>query len=243
MRTSSETHKPNSNRLRCAITGQEVARRDLVMIDTLRPRLADLIRQENPSIESDSFISRVELNKYRSKFVQTILEQEHGEAHKLDQKVAQSIANHEMLAENIDEEYVENRTFAENMADRLASFGGSWRFISFFLITMVTWITINTLHFTEHAFDPYPFILLNLVLSCIAALQAPIIMMSQNRQEQKDRLRSHNDYLINLKAELEIRHLHEKVDHLITRQWERLAEIQQLQIELMQELTRKSVEK
>ena len=85
-------------------------------------------------------------------------------------------------------------------------------------------------------FDPYPFILLNLVLSCIAAIQAPIIMMSQKRQESKDRLRSENDYRVNLKAELEIRHLHEKLDHLINRQWERLAEIQQIQLEIMEDL-------
>ena len=88
------------------------------------------------------------------------------------------------------------------------------------------------------AFDPYPFILLNLILSCVAALQAPIIMMSQKRQEAKDRLRSLNDYQINLKAELEIRHLHEKMDHLISRQWQRLAEIQQLQLEIMSERRR-----
>ncbi len=92
---------------------------------------------------------------------------------------------------------------------------------------------------TRATFDPYPFILLNLVLSCIAAIQAPIIMMSQKRQEAKDRLRSENDYQVNLKAELEIRHLHEKIDHLITRQWERLAEIQQIQLEIMQDLAPK----
>ena len=86
-------------------------------------------------------------------------------------------------------------------------------------------------------FDPYPFILLNLVLSCLAAIQAPIIMMSQKRQEAKDRLRSENDYRVNLKAEFEIRHLHEKLDHLINRQWERLAEIQQIQLEIMEDIS------
>jgi uncharacterized membrane protein len=91
---------------------------------------------------------------------------------------------------------------------------------------------------TRAVFDPYPFILLNLALSCLAAIQAPIIMMSQKRQESKDRLRSENDYRVNLKAELEIRHLHEKLDHLLNRQWERLAEIQQIQLEIMQDLTR-----
>jgi uncharacterized membrane protein len=91
----------------------------------------------------------------------------------------------------------------------------------------------------KEQFDPYPFILLNLVLSCLAAIQAPIIMMSQKRQEAKDRLRGENDYRVNLKAELEIRHLHEKIDHILTRQWERLAEIQQIQLEIMQGAIRK----
>jgi len=90
-----------------------------------------------------------------------------------------------------------------------------------------------------HAFDPYPFIILNLILSCLAAVQAPVIMMSQNRAEARDRLRAENDYKINLKAELEIRHLHEKIDHLLRRQYNRLFEIQQIQIELLEDLARK----
>ena len=121
------------------------------------------------------------------------------------------------------------------MSDRLASFGGSWTFIILFGVVLFTWMGFNIVIAGTSQFDPYPFILLNLVLSCLAAIQAPIIMMSQKRQEAKDRLRSLNDYRVNLKAELEIRHLHEKMDHLITRQWQRLAEIQQLQLEIMQE--------
>jgi uncharacterized membrane protein len=103
-----------------------------------------------------------------------------------------------------------------------------------FGLVLFAWMAFNAIVVTRDQFDPYPFILLNLVLSCLAAIQAPIIMMSQKRQEAKDRLRSENDYRVNLKAELEIRHLHEKIDHILTRQWERLAEIQQIQLELMQ---------
>jgi uncharacterized membrane protein len=121
------------------------------------------------------------------------------------------------------------------LSDRLASFGGSWTFLIAFFAVLLIWIAINVAWAQRGAFDPFPFILLNLVLSCLAAIQAPIIMMSQQRQESKDRLRSLNDYRVNLKAELEIRHLHEKLDHLISRQWQRLAEIQELQIELLQE--------
>jgi uncharacterized membrane protein len=108
-------------------------------------------------------------------------------------------------------------------------------FILSFLMLLGVWMAYNVTRGAGGAFDPYPFILLNLVLSCLAALQAPIIMMSQKRQEAKDRLRSLNDYQVNLKAELEIRHLHEKLDHLISKQWQRLAEIQQLQLEIIQE--------
>ena len=153
----------------------------------------------------------------------------------LEREVAESIAKADTLAENVEEEFVENRTLGELLADYVASFGGSWAFIITFALVMAGWMGINLLIGGERAFDAYPFILLNLVLSTLAAIQAPIIMMSQKRQEAKDRLRSLNDYQVNLKAELEIRHLHEKLDYLITKQWQRLIDIQQLQLDLMQE--------
>ena len=144
------------------------------------------------------------------------------------------MATQETLAENTDEEFEDRRTLGERWSDHLASFGGSWTFIILFGVVLGVWMAFNLLVPEAGRFDVYPFILLNLVLSTLAAIQAPIIMMSQKRQEAKDRLRSQNDYRVNLKAELEIRHLHEKIDHLITRQWQRLAEIQELQIELLQ---------
>ena len=116
------------------------------------------------------------------------------------------------------------------MSDGLAQFGGSWAFLIVFSGFLAVWMLFNSYR-GGAAFDPYPYILLNLILSTIAAVQAPIIMMSQRRQEEKDRMRSLNDYKVNLKAELEIRHLHEKIDHLINKQWQRLAEIQELQLE------------
>jgi uncharacterized membrane protein len=118
----------------------------------------------------------------------------------------------------------------------MAEFGGSWSFLIVFAGVLTLWIVLNAIVLTVRPFDPYPFILLNLVLSCIAAVQAPVIMMSQKRQEAKDRLRSQNDYKVNLKAELEIRQLHEKLDHLLSHQWERMLEVQELQIELIDEL-------
>ena len=129
----------------------------------------------------------------------------------------------------------EQLTLGERAADAMRNGMGSWAFVFGALIFLATWMVYNG----KNGFDPYPFILLNLVLSCLAAIQAPIIMMSQKRQEAKDRLRSENDYRVNLKAEFEIRHLHEKLDHLINRQWERLAEIQQIQLEIMEDIAAK----
>ena len=148
------------------------------------------------------------------------------------------MAREETVARDVEAAWGDRRTVGEKVADVVADFGGSWTFIGAFFAVIALWMAFNVWVATRAVFDPYPFILLNLALSCLAAIQAPIIMMSQKRQESKDRLRSENDYRVNLKAELEIRHLHEKLDHLLNRQWERLAEIQQIQLEIMQDLTR-----
>ena len=222
-------------RLVCALTGTSRPRKDLVAFETLRPSLAERIRQDFPDLPPDALISRRELARYRQTYVEEVLRQEHGELTELEREVAESIAKADTLAENVEEEFAEKRTIGETLADHVATFGGSWAFIIFFSVVMAAWMGVNLYMGGERAFDAYPFILLNLVLSTLAAIQAPIIMMSQKRQETKDRLRSLNDYQVNLKAELEIRHLHEKLDYLITKQWQRLIDIQQLQIDLMQE--------
>jgi uncharacterized membrane protein len=134
------------------------------------------------------------------------------------------------------EEEVDNRTIGQVVADKVAAFGGSWTFIIAFFIFIAIWISSNVFVLLNKGFDPYPFILLNLILSCIAALQAPVIMMSQNRQEEKDRERAKKDYMINLKSELEIRMLDEKLDHLIMHQQQELIEIQKVQIEMMNDI-------
>jgi uncharacterized membrane protein len=166
-----------------------------------------------------------------------VLAEEKGELSSLERSVVESLARHETLAEDVEAELQKELSLGERLADGIADFGGSWTFILSFGGFILVWVLINTVVLIVRPFDPYPFILLNLFLSCLAAIQAPIIMMSQNRQEARDRLRSENDYRVNLKAELEIRHLHEKLDHLLQHQWERLVEIQQIQIELMNELT------
>ncbi|RDI61132.1 DUF1003 domain-containing protein [Microvirga subterranea] len=218
----------------CPITGESCPERDLVMLDLLRPTLVERIRRDHPALPDHARISRSAIDQYRMLYVEELLREERGELSQLDKDVARSLAEGVTVSTNPEENYDEIRTFGQKVSDGLAAFGGSWSFLIMFAAGLATWILINNLQ-NEGAFDPYPYILLNLILSCVAAIQAPIIMMSQKRQEAKDRLRSLNDYRVNLKAELEIRHLHEKLDHLIRRQWERLAEIQELQIELLQE--------
>ncbi len=231
-----QNHGSQSPKATCAITGREWPRRQLVNLETIRPSLAELIHRDHPDLPQDALVSR------RDRPVPVPLRGgiavgETGDISEIERRVAESLATNETLAENVEEEFDEKRTFGEIVSDHLASFGGSWMFIISFLLLLGVWIAFNLARGSE-TFDPYPFILLNLILSCIAALQAPVIMMSQKRQEAKDRLRSLNDYQVNLKAELEIRHLHEKLDHLISKQWQRLAEIQQLQLEIMQDRRR-----
>jgi uncharacterized membrane protein len=231
-----QPHSPESNGKKrgvCAISGVETSRKNLVPLETLRPALAERILVDFPQLSEHSLISKTELARYRTRYVEEILREEHGEYSDLDREVVESIAKQDTIAANIEEDFDEKRTLGEHLSDGLASFGGSWAFLISFGCVIFVWMAVNVLQGVG-AFDPYPFILLNLLLSCIAAIQAPIIMMSQKRQEQKDRLRSTNDYQVNLKAELEIRHLHEKIDHLITKQWQRLAEIQQVQLEILQ---------
>ena len=133
-------------------------------------------------------------------------------------------------------EFNAKRTWPEKFADDVSTFVGSWKFIIYQTIFIVIWIALNSFFLIFDRFDPYPFILLNLILSCLAAMQAPVIMMSQNRQEEKDRERAKKDYMINLKSELEIRILHEKIDHLIMKQQQELLEIQKVQIDMMNDI-------
>lgn len=225
---------------RCVVTGDEWPRRELLPVAMLRPALADCLRERIGEYPADGLISRLELERLRSAHIADLLRQERGELSHLEREVVDSLARHDVLAENVEEEIDDKRTLGERLSDHLATFGGSWAFLSSFGLFIAVWMGTSVAEGQARSFDPYPFILLNLVLSCVAAIQAPIIMMSQRRTEAKDRLRSLNDYRVNLKAELEIRHLHEKIDHMLTRQWERLAEMQEVQIELLQELERRS---
>lgn len=158
---------------------------------------------------------------------------------KLHKIVKETLKSEELIINNLLHPPSETLTRGQKISDNVAKFGGSWAFIIFFGVVLTLWILFNSLAMVGYQFDPYPFILMNLILSCIAALQAPIIMMSQNRQEEKDRIRNENDYLINLKAELEIRSLHQKMDLLLEEQIKVLTESQAKQFELLNHLHEK----
>jgi len=171
--------------------------------------------------------------------IKDILKAENAQIKKLQEIVKKTIEDENLIIQNLLNPPKEILTKGQKVSDKVARFGGSWAFIISFFIILVVWITYNVTAPKGDEFDPYPFILMNLVLSCIAALQAPIIMMSQNRQEEKDRKRSENDYLINLKAELEIRALNQKLDLLLQDQIKVLFQSQAKQMEILKKLESK----
>lgn len=205
---------------------------------SLRNGLLKEIQKEFPDFNDDSVLSVSELYEFRNKYVQNLLSKEVGAITDLEQTVLDTIKQNHLISDEASE-VKHPVTRGQLWADRIASFGGSWKFISLFALFLFVWMLVNVAYLHEKGFDPYPFILLNLILSCIAAIQAPVIMMSQNRQEEKDRDRARNDYMINLKSEIEIRILHEKMDHLIITQQENLLEIQQIQTDTMNQLLNK----
>jgi uncharacterized membrane protein len=220
----------------CQIDHKEWPIESLMPASSVRDNLVNLIRLEHPDWDENGYISLQELANYRDKYVRSMLSDEKGELSFIDIEVVNSLKTDGVLSRNINEEIIEYLSFGQRIADKVAEFGGSWKFIIIFVSIILVWMLLNIIYLANRAFDPYPFILLNLVLSCIAAVQAPVIMMSQNRQETKDRLRALNDYQVNLKAELEIRQLHEKMDHLLIKQGQRMLEIQEIQLDLMEQI-------
>ena len=203
----------------------------------ISPSILNLIRKEFPDFKETDFMSMQELAIFREKYMVEFLHKEMGELNSLEKKVLDSLNEKTSLTDIAEESLVPvDLTYGQRLADKVASFGGSWTFIIYFGVFILIWIIINIVFLANKSFDPYPFILLNLILSCIASLQAPVIMMSQNRQEEKDRERAKKDYMINLKSELEIRILHEKIDHLMLHQQQDLIEIQKVQIDMMNDI-------
>jgi len=224
--------------LRCAATATSLSPENSIALQQIRKPLRDYIRQKYPELPDNGVIDSTLFNTMRRLYLEDLIRVESKELSTLEADVLRSIHSDEILAKTI-REAKEPLTLGQRLADKIAFFGGSWTFISLFFLFILCWMAVNVIMLAGRPFDPYPFILLNLILSCLAAIQAPIIMMSQNRQEQKDRQRSEHDYMVNLKAELEIRLLHEKMDHLIVHQIQRLLEIQQLQMDYLEEISGK----
>ncbi len=223
----------------CSICKKEIEKTALTSLSSIRPELVRLIKIDHPDCNENSMICHADLKEYRVKYLAQLVKGEKGHLKKLEKEVLKSIAENEIITENVNNSANEKLVFGDKIADKVAEFGGSWKFIISFFSVLVVWITVNAISLFQKPFDPYPFILLNLLLSCLAAVQAPIIMMSQNRLEAKDRLRSENDYKVNLKSEIEIRTLHEKVDHLLQDQWTKIVKIQEMQIELLEDIREK----
>jgi uncharacterized membrane protein len=228
---------------RCEVCGRSFPSRALVPAEFVRDPVQTLLKEICPAWSSESFVCMADLNRLRVEYVERSLTEERGELTELERDVVESLKQLDLVASNPVEDFDRQVTVGERVADRVASFGGSWTFLICFAAVLFGWILLNTAALFAKPFDPFPFILLNLVLSCLAAIQAPVIMMSQNRQEAKDRLRSEHDYRVNLKAELEIRHLHSKLDLLMNHQWHRLLEVQRLQTELLQQIAAERAER
>ncbi len=223
----------------CQVCGKQKKQNEVVAAGSIPESIAEVIRKEYPAWSREGCICSADLNRFRAQYIREILEREKDELSSLEETIAESMKNHELTAKNVNIEFDRQLSFGDRVSDRLADFAGSWTFIALFTVVLSVWITINAIVLVFRPFDPYPFILLNLVLSALAAIQAPVIIMSQNRQEERDRMNAEHDYQVNLNAEMEIHQLHKKMDHLLINQGERLLEIQKIQVELMEDLASK----
>jgi uncharacterized membrane protein len=205
----------------------------------IRQSILNLIEKEDPEFAANNSLAISELNAYREKYIEEFFTNQLGELSASDKTVLDALKDNTILTDKLDGEEIQDMTYGQQIADKVADFGGSWTFIISFTLFLLIWICLNVFWLANKGFDPYPFILLNLILSSLAAIQAPVIMMSQNRQEDKDRDRARRDYMVNLKSELEIRMLHEKLDHLIINQQQEVLEIHTVQIEMMNDILRR----
>lgn len=216
-----------------------MAHQDYVHLKTIDTDIRSFILQKNKKLTIEFQIPFITFMNYHFEYIKEKIIQDQNETKKINQEMLEQLKNKQIISQNLNTTINQKATFGQKSADAIAKFGGSWPFIFLFVVILGSWILLNTLHFLGLSFDRYPFILLNLVLSCLAAIQAPIIMMSQNRQATRDRIAADHDYQTNLKAELEISLLHEKIDYLMSQQWQQMLELQQLQIELLTQLNKK----
>lgn len=224
----------------CALCGKRHAKQKLLHARGIRPAVSKHLSERYADRwRPDAHVCRDCFNKERLEHLLGRLAEDRGELSAIESDVAKKAVDHLAIAELVEEDFKKSATSGQRLADAVARIGGSWPFVVGFVVVLLVWIAFNTWMLRGQAFDPYPYILLNLVLSCIAALQAPIIMMSQNRSGEHDRRRAEQDFRVNLKAELEIGSLHDKVDHLLHAQWEHLVEMQEMQIDLLTQIAGK----
>jgi uncharacterized membrane protein len=221
----------------CPLCGEPHPRATCVQVANVRHSLAAFIEGRHPTkLSDDAALCRRCLNSERTAFLRGEFARERGELTALENEISRKAVEHAAIARHWEQEFQRKLTLGERLADAVARVGGSWRFVIGFGTVLFAWIGLNSLVLARRSFDPYPYILLNLVLSCLAAIQAPIIMMSQNRGAARDRHQADEDYKINLKAEFEIAALHEKVDHLMHVQAERMQEMNETLLEFSREL-------
>jgi uncharacterized membrane protein len=230
-------------RVVCEVCKKKFKLDQLFLMDLLRPSIKELLQSQVEGINFSGYICSADLSKFRAMHMQQLLQREKGELSSHELEVLENIKQQEILSENVNKEFANQMSFGDKIADKIASFGGSWSFIFTFAMIIIVWMGVNVSQLLQEPFDPFPFILLNLVLSSLAAFQAPVIMMSQKRQALKDKVRSDHEYLINLKAELQIRMLQSKLDRFMNQEWNRLLEIQEVQLELSDEILRKKKDK
>ena len=228
----------NHCKYKCEVSGEMFPLSKVFPLRMVRPTTIELLKKSYPEIDLNGYICYDELHKIRVDYIEAILREDKGALTHLDSEVLESLESEDLLSENVNKKFERKLKFGEKVADKVAAFGGSWKFILSFLAIIIFWMGINVFCFTNGGFDPYPFILLNLVLSCLAAIQAPVIMMSQNRQYAKDKLLMNEEYVTNLKAELEVQQLHAKLDLFMKRQWDTLLEIQKIQLEISEDIFR-----
>lgn len=214
--------------------------RDLYPIPLVRHNVMLAFRKLHPDLGEEGFVCYPDLRSIHANYYQQVLEKEKGTLSDLEQEVIDSIKGQELLSENVNEQFEERQSFGDRLSDKMAEFGGSWKFITLFGVLLVSWMAFNTIQLIENAFDPYPYIFLNLILSCLAAIQAPVIMMSQNRQAAKDRMHVEQDYMVNLKTELQIRQMNARLDLFMKHHWQKMLEINRFQEDLVQELEKMS---
>ncbi len=219
------------------ISQKEYLITEKVCANIIRKNIFEYIKKDFSGFNAESCLALSELNKFREKYLSDYMNSHIQKLSDLEAKTFQELSDKTSILEKVND--IKSSTLGQRLADNVATFGGSWKFIIIFGAFLVVWIFSNIVFLSNKGFDPYPFILLNLILSCLAAIQAPIIMMSQNRQEEKDRDRAKEDFIINLKSEMEVRVLHDKIDHLMIYQQQELLEIQQIQIEMMNDILKK----